>query len=134
MTEFAIEVLLVEAGERPRKEIIFNSLEDFKIIVNECTAFPADVEFVELEENVVLVRNEEGFLLDLEGNRRFGNEIISGTFFVAGIDDEGNLTSLPKEKIEKYRKRFWKIERFTDKEISDAYWNIWFRIANDIFV
>ena len=134
MVEFAIEVLLVEAGERPRKEIIFNSLEDFKIIVNECTAFPADAEIIELEENVVLIRNEEGFLLSLEGNRRIGDEIISGTFFIAGIDDEGNITSLPDDKIEKYCKRFWKIEKFTDKEVSDAYWDMWFRASDDIFV
>ena len=134
MTEFAIEVLFVEAGERPRKELILNSIDSFRIIVNECTAFPADAEIIEIEENVVLVRNEEGFLLDLEGNRRFGDEIISGTFFVAGIDDEGNLTSLPKDKIEEYRKRFWKIESFTDREVSDAYWDIWFRASDDIFV
>ena len=81
MKEFVIEVLMVEAGKRPHKEIVFNDLEDFKIIVNECTPFPADVEFVELEENVVLVRNAEGFLLGLEGNRQIGDEIIAGTFF-----------------------------------------------------
>lgn len=33
MKNFAIEVLLVEPGERPRKELIYNSLDDFKIIV-----------------------------------------------------------------------------------------------------
>ncbi len=133
MREFAIEVLLVEAGERPRKEIIFNSIEDFKIIVNECTAFPADAEIVEIEENVALVRNEEGVLLGLKGNRRIGDEIIAGTFFVAGIDDDGEITSLSDDKIEKYRKRFWRIEKFTDKEVSDAYWDMWFRASEDIF-
>ena len=134
MKNFAIEVLLVEPGERPRKELIYNSLDDFKIIVNECTAFPADAEIVELEKDVALVKNQEGFLLDLEGNRCVGDEIISGTFFIAGIADEGNITSLPADKIKKYRKRFWKIEKFADKEISDAYWNIWFRIADGIFL
>jgi len=134
MKNFAIEVLLVELGERPRKELIYNSLDVFKIIVNECTAFPADAEIVELEKDVALVKNQEGFLLDLEGNRRVGDEIILGTFFIAGIDDEGNITSLSADKIKKYRKQFWKIEKFTNKEISDAYWNIWFHIADGIFV
>jgi len=134
MKNFAIEVLLVELGERPRKELIYNSLDVFKIIVNECTAFPADAEIVELEKDVALVKNQEGFLLDLEGNRRVGDEIILGTFFIAGIDDEGNITSLSADKIKKYRKQFWKIEKFTNKEISDAYWNIWFQIADGIFV
>ncbi|MBQ7085990.1 MAG: DUF3846 domain-containing protein [Clostridia bacterium] len=129
-----IAVLVVEPGERPRKEIIFNSLEDFKIIVNDVTPFPSDAEFVELEENVVLVRNEEGVLLSLEGNRRLGNEIIAGTFFIAGMDNDGNITSLPDDKIEKYRKCFWEIEKFTDKEVSDAYWNMWFQASDDIFV
>ena len=134
MKNFAIEVLLVEPGERPRKELIYNSFDDFKIIVNECTAFPADAEIVELEKDVVLVKNQEGFLLDLKGNRRVGDEIISGTFFIAGIDDERNITSLPADKIKKYCKQFWEIEKFTNKEISDAYWNIWFRIADGIVV
>ncbi len=134
MKEFVIEVLMVEAGKRPYKEIVFNDLEDFKIIVNKCMPFPADAEIVELEENVVLIRNEEGFLLSLEGNRRIGDEIIAGTFFVAGIDDDGEITSLPDDKIEKYRKRFWRIEKYTDREVSDAYWDMWFRASEDIFV
>ena len=39
-----------------------------------------------------------------------------------------------RAKNKEYRKRFWKIGRFTDKKISDAYRDIWFRIADGIFV
>ena len=39
-------------------------------------------------------------------------EIISGTFFVAGIDNCGNFMSLTKQQIEKYFARFQKGEEF----------------------
>ena len=36
---------------------------------------------------------------------------------MAGIDDDGEIMSLPDDKSEKYRKRFWEIEKYTDKEV-----------------
>ena len=132
MTELTITALMVEPGARPRKVYIFNDLDSFKVLVSKDFQFPSDVEFIEFEDNVCLLRNEEGALLGLPGNRRIGDEIIAGTFFVVGISDNGDFCSLSNEMMEKYRKRFWKIEKFTDKEVADSYWNSWFSFFDEL--
>ena len=50
-----------------------------------------------VEDGVGILRNEEGPLLNLKGNRRIENEIIAGTFIVVGIDKNGNFKSLTDE-------------------------------------
>ncbi|MFR4562345.1 MAG: DUF3846 domain-containing protein, partial [Flavonifractor plautii] len=41
------------------------------------------IEVIPLEE-ICLVRNERGKLMGLPGGRRLGNDVIAGTFFLAG--------------------------------------------------
>ena len=45
-----------------------------------------DDEFPDILRNTC---NEEGKLIDLPGNRRVGDDIIAGTFYVCGSDDAG---------------------------------------------
>lgn len=125
-----IDVLMIEAGFKPCKVSVFSDYESLQILVSPCLSFLSDVEYLILEDDVVLFYNKEGALLGLEGNRRIGNIIIAGTFFVAGVKD-GKLTSLSKEKIKKYRKRFSKIESYTDEEVSKSYWNSWIDAIDD---
>ena len=134
MKEFAIDALLIKPQERPKKVYMLNDVNAFKTLVSPDLVYPWDIEFTRLEKNVVFFRNEEGALLGMKGNRRIGDEIIAGDMYITGFDDDGNICSLPKEKIEKYRKRFWKIEHYTDREVADAYWNVWFSIAEDPFI
>ena len=78
------------------------------------------IEAVYLEDNVVLVCNEEGKLMGLPGNRSLGNDIIAGTFFVAGSNDDGDFVSLTEDKIRQYSVRFQKPETFTQVQVEDA--------------
>lgn len=68
-----------------------------------------------LEKDVCILCNEEGKLIGLEPNRRLGNDILVGVFYVTGQDKNGNLMSLPEMKIQKYAKLFEK----PHTEISD---------------
>ncbi len=61
-----------------------------------------DVEFICLEDGVGILKNEEGELLTLNGNRKIGREIIAGTFFVVGVAKSGFITSLSEEHFAKY--------------------------------
>ena len=75
-----------------------------------------------VEDGVGILRNEEGPLLNLKGNRRIKNEIIAGTFIVVGIDENGNFKSLTDEQLSRYSNRFKEIEEYTDEEVNNAYW------------
>ena len=64
--------------------------------------------------------NEEGKLIGLEGNRRLGNDIIVGVFYVMSENEDGELLSLSDRKIKHYTNIFWETEVFdrTDIEAS----------------
>lgn len=80
-------------------------------------------ELLVLEKSVGILRNEEGALLSLKGNRKVYDEIIAGTFFIVGINKEGNITSLSEENLKKYQRLFWQIEDYSDDEVSKSYWD-----------
>ena len=56
-------------------------------------------------------------MIGLEGNRRIGSDVIVGDFFVCGSDEEGNLTSLTDEQLERYRALFYEPQEITEEEI-----------------
>lgn len=48
-------------------------------------------------------------------NRRVGNELIFGTFFIVGDNDTGEDVSLNQEQINYY------LERFNEKSLKDTH-------------
>ena len=98
-----INVLIVEPNKLPYEKEIKNTLEEKQKIVGgfiETTSLLDD-------DEVVIICNEEGKILNLPLNRDIGHDIIAGTFIVAGDDYEnGDFKSLTKEQVEKYKERF----------------------------
>lgn len=70
-----MRVLMVEPGKEPFVTEIGNNLESLQKAVD------GHIEVLCLEENVLIVCNEEGKCMGLEGNRRIDNgDIIAGAF------------------------------------------------------
>lgn len=79
------------------------------------------IEIIGLESGVGLLLNEEGKLLKMEPNRRFGRDILVGVFYVIGTDSgSGELTSLSDELIQKYKLIFLLPENITQDEVQNA--------------
>jgi len=112
--EKKIKVLIVKPMKEPYPAEVENTLKGLQKAVG------GYIETVYLEDNVVLVCNEEGKLIGLPGNRSFGNDIIAGTFFVVGSNDDGDFVSLTEDKIRQYSDRFQKTETFTQEQVEDA--------------
>ena len=104
-----IRILIVEPNKEPNKKRIPHTLKDMQKVVGGL------IEFVELEYNVDLICNEEGKIYNLPINRAIQNNIIAGTFFIAG-QCNGETISLSRKQIKKYKKIF-KLSR--DKELID---------------
>ncbi len=68
------------------------------------------------EPNVVMVGNEEAKLIGLEGNRRFSDRTVAGTFFICGDGGE-DFCSLPDELCEKYVREFAEPHEITQDEV-----------------
>lgn len=64
------------------------------------------IELVYLEDNVSILCNEEGKLIGLEPNRRLGNDILCGVFYVVAENKTGELISLTGKQQERYAQMF----------------------------
>ena len=120
MKQKEIMVLMVEPGKHPKVTIIKNDLDSLQKAVSIGCEQQGLIEIVGIEDRVCILCNEEGKLIGLEGNRRLGNDILVGVFYVVGEDGRGNLVSLPDEAIERYSKLFWPPETFTPDEIANS--------------
>lgn len=80
--------------------------------------------------NVVMVGNEEAKLIGMEGNRRFGDSIVAGPFFICGekmAEDGADFCSLSDELCERYVKQFAVPEEISQHEVEqDMKMNIMF--------
>ena len=111
MNETKIKVLKVEPMKHPEEVTLNNTLRALQAAVGVL------IEIISLEDDVYLLCNEEGKLIDLPGNRRVGDDIIAGTFYVCGSDEDGELGSLPAEKMNYYEKLFYEPEEFQKTEV-----------------
>lgn len=109
-----IKVVMVEPHKNPTITTLKNNLENLQEAVGGL------IEFINVEDDVCILCNEEGKLIGLEGNRKFGDDILAGTFYVCGSNNEGELISLTDTQIEKYKQLFWEPQTFTQQEIENT--------------
>ena len=100
-----------------------NNITTFNRLVSMDNYYTCDAEILLIECYIGILRNSEGSLLNLKGNRKVNDEIIADTFFVVGFDEHGFISSLSDDNIQKFSERFWQTEEYDDKEVSEAYWN-----------
>ena len=113
---------MVEPLKAPKEVYLLNYIKVINTIVSNSNYYTCNAELLIVEDGVGILRNEEGALLNLKGNRCVGNEIIAGTFIVVGIDKNGNFKSLTDEQVSRYSDRFKKMEEYTDEDVNEAYW------------
>ncbi len=109
-----MKILYVEVGKPPEIREIDSSLESMQELVGGLiqVLYP-------FEDEVALVCNDEGKLLNLPLNRGLYTEdgslydIISGNFFLCGAPaDAEDFVSLTEEQIKRYRKFYSHPEAF----------------------
>ena len=95
-----IKILKVEPGKPPCVKEIAN---DFKASQEEVEG---DIECVGFGDGCVAVINAEGKLNGMQPNRRNGDDIICGPFFICGDTPDGDFISLTEQQIEKYQDKY----------------------------
>jgi hypothetical protein len=120
MKENNITVLMVAPGKHPKVTTLENSLDALQKAVSIGADEQGLIEIIGIDDRVCILCNEEGKLIGLEGNRRLGNDILTGVFYVIGEDGCGNLVSLPEAEIAKYAKLFWEPEVFCKEDVSSS--------------
>ena len=115
-----IKVLMVEPGKHPKVTTLKNDLDSLQKAVSIGADYQGLIEIISIGNGDCLLWNEEGKLIGLEGNRRVGDDIIVGVFYIMEEDNEGNLVSLSERKIKHYTKLFWEPETFDRADIEET--------------
>lgn len=106
-----MRILKVEPGPVPYEKNIPNTLESIQAEVGGGLFQPLYV-----GEGIVLCCNEEGKLNGMEPNRRLGNDIVCGLFFLVGDSESGNFISLTDDQLSLGMETFAEPEQFTGEE------------------
>lgn len=114
MKEPMIRVLKIEPHKEPQVIHIKNSLESLQKEVD------GYLEIVVLSPTAMMIFNEEGKIIGLEGNRRFNNDVIVGNIIIAGIDDNRDTCSLSDAELKTYMERFKQPEEISQEEIDST--------------
>ena len=118
MRENRIKVLRVEPKKAPVIDYLDNDLRALQEAVSHEADYVGLIEIIEIDEKACILCNEEAKLINLEPNRRFGEDIICGTFYVTGQDGEGDLASLSDELLAQYQEQFAQIEELTEEDVA----------------
>ena len=105
-----LRVLRVEPGNAPEERVIGADLESLQAEV------AGLIECVYMDDDIILVCNEEGKLNGMKLNRRLGDDIICGPFFLVSDNGEGDFASLNDRQMDALKERFAQPEQFADFE------------------
>lgn len=94
-----LRVVMVEPGKPAYETEIENTLKA------EQEAVGGYIEVLPLDNKKLLICNEEGKLNGMRGNRRIGNDVIAGPFFIVGEDGD-EFRSLTDEEVKESLERF----------------------------
>jgi len=105
-----IRILKVEPQTAPYEKEMANDLNG---IQEEVGGF---FQCVYLADGCIAVCNDEGKINGMELNRRIGNDIIAGPFFIVGDSRDGDFVSLTDEQMQDYENQFEEIQEFSGEE------------------
>ena len=112
--------LMVKPGEHPRPAPSSMCRDFLQCAVSIGATFMGKAAIFKLDETAMVIFNPEGLLVGLDGNRRIGNRIVTGTFYVVGYEGH-KFRSLTDIQLAYYAKRFWAPEKYEFDDLVDSW-------------
>jgi len=75
---------------------------------------------LKVESGIAAIYCRDGHMFCFPGNRRVGERVICGTFYIVRVKD-GVLKSLTDADVVKYSLEYWEPESFTEDEIISSW-------------
>ena len=120
MKEKTVKAIKVEPNKRPYVIDLNTDLDSLQKAVSIGAPDQGLIEFVYLGDNVSILCNEEGKLIGLEPNRRLGDDILCGVFYVVAENEDGELMSLTPVQQEHYSQMFEEPDIIGNDEVSNT--------------
>ena len=120
MKEKTIRVLKVEPHKQPEIAFLENQLTALQEAVSIGAEYRGLIELVNLSKDACILCNEEGKLINLEPNRRLGQDILCGVFYVTGQTEDGDLASLPEPQMQYYMDLFREPENISESDVVES--------------
>lgn len=114
MNEEKMKVVMVE----PNKPAYITEIGSDLVSMQE--AVGGLIEPIYFLGDAIMVGNEEAKLIGMDGNRRFGNNIVAGPFFICSekmTEDGAVFCSLSDELCEKYVQHFAQAQEISQDEV-----------------
>ena len=105
-----LKTVYVEPGRKPFVSEVGDDIKSMQKAVGGL------IQPVYMGDGTILICNDEGKLNGMEGNRRLGETIIAGPFFMVGEDGE-DFRSLTDAEISKYMEHFAEPEQISQEEV-----------------
>ena len=118
MKEKTLKAIMVEPNKPPCVVDLNTDLDSLQKAVSIGAPDQGLIEFVYLGDNVSILCNEEGKLIGLAPNRRLGDDILCGVFYVVAENEDGELMSLTPAQKEHYSQMFWDPDVIGNDEVS----------------
>ena len=77
---------------------------------------------LKIDDHIAAVYCRNGHMFCLPGNRRVGDKVICGTFYIVRVKD-GKLHSLTDADVVQYSLQYWAAESYTEDEIMDSWFS-----------
>lgn len=106
MEEWLIEGLIIEPHHNPQKVSLINDVEIFSFLISETAPDICNIGILPLNSDACIIYNADASLHKLEKNRKIGNKTLHGIFYIVGLNDFGNISSLNHNSLKKYYKLF----------------------------
>lgn len=116
MAEKMIDIVMVKPGEQAFATQIADELHTLQQAVG-----GGYIECVPLGGGALIVCNDEGKLNGMSPNRRLGDDVIAGPFFICGSDN-GEFISLSKQQLADWQAKFLEPQSIAPEEVADAFY------------
>ena len=112
-----IKCLIVMPGQVPEKTTLEASVAAF----NRAVSIGSEYELLAVSKRIgkrtYILHAYDSVLEDLEPNRKVGDEIICGVFYIVAVDDEGKPVSMTDMQMMKYMMRFYEPEKYSYHDV-----------------
>ena len=108
-----LRIVYVEPGRPPFVSEVGRDLLSMQKAVH------GPLEVLNNQDGTVLLCNDEGKLIGMDGNRHVGDDVIAGPFLLVGDNGE-SLRSLTDAEVERYMERFAQPEEISQEEVEES--------------